>query len=106
MELRHAPVVEQFAAAHGVAKVGTPVVGGVHIGHGRGDPAFRHNSMGFAEERFADHPYIGAFCQRSERGSQPRAAGADDQYIVVVGLEFSRHMSLRSVIVPLATKRT
>ncbi len=104
VELRHAPVVEQLTAAHGVAKVGAPVVGGVHVGHGRRDPPLCHDGVGFAEERFANHADVGAFGQGSQGGSQAGAAGADDQYIVVVGLEFS-HMSLRSVIVPLATKR-
>ncbi len=60
--------------------------------------------MGFPKERFANYSYFRALRQCSEGRSQAGTAGADDQYIVVVGFEFS-HMSLKSVIVPLAIKR-
>src|SRR5439155_23906292 len=39
VKLSHAPVVEQFSAPHSVAKMSFPIVGGVHVGHGRGDAA-------------------------------------------------------------------
>ncbi len=106
MDLRHAPVVEQLAAAHGVTKVSTPVVCGVHVSHRRGDATFRHNRMRFAEERFAYHAHFRALLQGAERCSQARAAGTDDQHIVLVSFVFSRHKSLKSVIAPLATSRT
>ena len=40
-QLRHAPVVEQLAAAHGVAEVHLPVVARVGIGQRRRDAALR-----------------------------------------------------------------
>src|SRR5262249_60820040 len=39
VELRHAPVVDEFSAAHSVAKVSAPVVGFVDVGHCGGDAA-------------------------------------------------------------------
>ena len=106
MNLSHAPVVEQLATAHGIAKMGAPVIGGVHIGHRCRDSAFRHDGVSLAEKRLANHAHLRALRQGSEGGSQARAAGADDQYIVVVGFVFCAHKSLRSVIAPLATSRT
>jgi len=105
VQLRHAPVVEQLAAAHGVAKMSAPVVGGVDVGHRRCDSAFRHDGVRFAEERFANHSHLRALRQGSEGRSQTSAAGADDQDIVVVSFVFCRQSSLRSVIAPLATIR-
>src|SRR5437660_795044 len=55
VDLRHAPVVEQLAAAHGVAKMSAPVVGGIDIGHRGCDSTFRHDGMCFSKERFANH---------------------------------------------------
>src|SRR6266852_6447768 len=49
VNLRHAPIVEKFSASHGVAKMSLPIIGGVHIGHGRGDAAFRHDGVSFSE---------------------------------------------------------
>jgi len=106
MNLSHAPVVKQLAAAHGVAKMSAPVVRGVDIGHRRSDSTLRHDGMRFAEERFANHSHLRALRQGSEGRPQTGAAGADDQYIVVVSFVFGRHISLRSVIAPLATIRT
>src|SRR5882762_9069467 len=106
MDLRHAPVVEKLAAAHGVAKVNAPVVGGVHVGHGRGDSTFCHHGMRFAEERFAYDPNLCTLRQGSQSGSQPGATGADDQDIVVVSFVLGGHNSLRSRTAPLATRRT
>ena len=35
-------------------KCGLPAVGGIHVGHCRGDAAFGHHRVRFAEQRFAD----------------------------------------------------
>jgi len=67
VELGHAPVIQEFSAAHGVTKMSFPIVGGVHIGHGRGDAAFGHYRVCFSKERFADHADRSALCQRFER---------------------------------------
>src|SRR5580704_12001333 len=97
VELCHAPVIEQFAAAHGVAKMSAPVVGEVYVGHRRGDSSLRHNGMRLAEERFANYSDLRALGKGSQRRPQSRPAGADDQYIVFVSFIFCRHKSLKSL---------
>ena len=104
VDLSHAPIVEQLATTHGVAKMSAPVVRGVHIRHRRRDSTLRHNGMRFAKERFADYAHFGALRQSSERRSQARPAGADDQHIVVVSFVLG-HKSLKSLTTPLATSR-
>src|SRR5260370_982398 len=110
VQLRHAPVVQQLAAAHGVAEVCAPVVGLVHVGHGSGDAAFCHHSMCFAEKRFADHAHARALGQSFNGGAQSRAPGPDDQDIMFAQLIFPvqslfAHSSLRSRMPPVATRR-
>ena len=105
VQLRHAPVVQQFSAAHGVAKMHFPIVRGIHVGHGRGDAAFGHYRVGFAKQRFANHAYRRALRQSFDRRAQSCAARADDQYIVFANLVICGHRILRSRITPLATSR-
>src|SRR6266516_3415506 len=50
MNLGHAPVVQKLATAHRVAKMSAPGVSRVDIGHRRGDSAFGHHRVRFAEE--------------------------------------------------------
>ena len=88
MKLRHAPVVQEFSAAHGVAEMRLPTVVGIHIAHGGGDAAFGHDGVRFAEQRFADDANARALRERFDGGAQSGAAGADDQYVVFVGLVF------------------
>src|ERR1700689_2485168 len=45
MKLRHAPVIQILAAAHGVSEVHTPAVPIVYIGHGGGDSTLCHDGM-------------------------------------------------------------
>ncbi len=106
VDLRHAPIVKQLAAAHGVAKMSAPIVRVVYIGHRCGDSTLRHHGMRFAEQRFANHSHVRALSQRSQCRSQAGAAGADDQHIVFVSFVICGHKSLKSVIAPLATSRT
>jgi hypothetical protein len=54
VELRHAPVVEHLAAAHGVAEVDLPVVLGPDVAHGGGYAALGHDGVGLAQQRLAD----------------------------------------------------
>jgi hypothetical protein len=105
VNLRHAPVVEEFTASHGVAKMSSPIVGGVYIAHGSGDSTLSHDGVRFAEERFANHSYFCPLSERAESRAQAGTTGADDQYIVVVSFVFCGHMILKSVIAPLATSR-
>ncbi len=73
-----------------------PIVGGVHVGHGRGDAAFGHDGVGFSEERFADYADGGTLREGFNGRAQSRAAGADDENVVLAGLVVCGHRSLRS----------
>src|SRR5437660_9474967 len=87
VQLRHAPVVQELAAAHGVAEVNLPVVLGPDVAERRGDAAFGHDRVRLAEERLADDRRLRAESVRFDRGTQPRAAGADDDHVVLVALD-------------------
>ena len=50
MELRHAPVIQILASAHGVRKMNAPAVPVVYIRHGRGDSTLCHYGMCFAQK--------------------------------------------------------
>src|SRR6266481_1265285 len=106
VHLRHAPVVQKFSTAHGVAKMSFPTIGGVYVGHGRGDATFRHDSVSFSKEGFADHPNRGALRKRFDSRTQSCAARPNDQNIVLARLVVGSHRSLRSRKAPQATIRT
>src|SRR3989442_11035197 len=106
MYLGHAPVVQELAAAHRVAKVRAPIVGSVDIGHCRRDAAFSHHGVRFAEQRFAHNAYTRALGQRLDRSAQTGATRADNQNVVLVGFVFFGHRNLKSAIAPDATRRT
>src|SRR5579859_1732360 len=106
VELSHAPVVEKLSAAHGVAEVRLPAVGGIHVGHGGGDSALGHDRVSFSEKGFANHTYRGALRERFNGCAQPGAAGANDENVVLAKLVASGHRSLRSWKAPQATMRT
>jgi hypothetical protein len=104
--MRHAPVVQKFSAAHSVAKVGTPVVGLVYIGHRRGDAAFSHHGVGLAEQRLAHNADTNALRQCFNRGAKARTASADDEHIVFVDFVPGVHRSRMSFRRPAETIRT
>ena len=54
MQLGHAPVVDVLPAAHRIGKVHFPVVAVIHIAHGGRHPAFGHDGVRLAQQRFAD----------------------------------------------------
>jgi hypothetical protein len=81
VELRHAPVVEHLAAAHGVAEVDLPVVLG-HVAQRRGDAALGHDGVRLAEQRLADERGAGAHAPSLDGRAQPGAARADDEDVV------------------------
>src|SRR5439155_22454416 len=91
---------------HRVAKVRAPVVSAIDIRHGCGDPAFSHDRMRFAKQRLAHDTHARAPPQRFNCRAQPRAAGADDQNVVLVGFVLFGHSNLKSVITPDDTRRT
>ena len=107
VELRHAPVVEHLAAAHGVAEVDLPVVLGPHVAERGGDAALGHDRVRLAEERLADEADRHALRRRFDRGAQAGATGADDENVVFVGFVLGRghQMILRSRMIPIETSR-
>ena len=86
VDLGHAPVVQQLAAAHRVAEVDLPVVLFPHVGQRRGDAAFGHDRVRLAEQRLADEAVRAPWAERLDRGAQPSPAGADDEHVVLVRL--------------------
>ena len=106
VDLGHPPVVEQLAAAHRVAEVHLPVVLGVDVAEGGGDPAFGHHRVRLAEQRLAHQRRPGALRGRLDRRPQAGAAGADDDDVERVRLVVGHQKNRRSSIVPVATRRT
>jgi hypothetical protein len=104
MQLRHAPVIEEFSAAHGVAEMRSPVIFLVDI-HGRRDSTFGHYGMRFAEQRFADHADACTLRQRLDRRAQSCAAGADNQHIMFVRFVRRGHRIRMSLKAPEANTR-
>ena len=78
VNLCHAPVVQKFAAAHGVAKVGAPIVCLIDIRHRGRDSTLGHHCVRFAQQRLANNSNPGALAQRRNRRAQSGATGADD----------------------------
>jgi hypothetical protein len=54
VQLGHPEVVQELAAAHGVAEVHHPVVARVHVAHGGGRAALGHDRVRLAEQRLRD----------------------------------------------------
>ena len=90
VQLGHAPVVHVLAAAHRVGEVHLPAVAVVDVGERRRDAPFGHDRVRLAEQRLADQPDLDAGRRRLDRRAQSRAAGADDEYVVLVCLEVIR----------------
>ena len=86
VDLRHAPVVEHLAAAHGVAEVDLPVVLGPDVAHGGRHAALGHDGVRLAEQRLADERHAQAALLGLDRGAQSGATGPDDDDVVVVRL--------------------
>ena len=70
VQLRHAPIVEVLPAAHGVGEMNAPVVAIVDVGQSRGNAAFGHHGVRFAQQRFANDSYFDAACRRFNRRAQ------------------------------------
>jgi hypothetical protein len=112
VQFGHPPVIEELAAAHGIAEVHLPVVAGVDVAHRRRDTALRHHGMRLAEQRLGDDRRLPPGQPRLDRRPQPRAARADHHHVVgepldVAALDVS-HLPAsveepRSLMVPLAT---
>ena len=118
VQLGHPPVVEELSAAHGVAEVDLPVVLRVGVAHRGRAATLGHHRVGLAEQRLGDHGDLQAAFARLDHRTQSRAAGTDDDDVVLVPFDFSSHetslalelskmgcqpMNLRSEMVPLAT---
>ena len=98
VQLRHAPVVEHLAAAHGVAEVDLPVVLGPDVAHGGGHAALGHDRVGLAQQRLADERRAQATLLGLDGGAQPGAAGPDDDDVVVVRLVVALSLSAMRVL--------
>ena len=107
VELGHPPVVDVLPAAHRVGEVDLPVVAFVHVGQGGGNPPFRHDRVGFAQERLAHEADRDPGGGRLDCGPQPGPAGADDQDIMLVRLVLCHAQRiLQSVQTPIEQRRT
>jgi hypothetical protein len=107
VQLRHSPVVEQLAAAHGVSEVDLPAVLLPDVREGRRDPTLGHHRMRLPEEGFADERGPRAFGVRFDRCAEPRAASADDDHVVLVALDLVHAPGIQcgSAITCIASKR-
>ena len=94
VQLGHPRVVEELAAAHGVAEVGLPVVLLVGVAHRRGDAALGHDRVRLAEQALADHRGPQPLLASLDRRPQPGTAGPDDDDVVVVAFEVGHSHSL------------
>ena len=83
VQLGHAPVIDILPAAHGIGEMDFPIVPVVHIGQRGGDAAFGHDRVGFAKERLANQAHRDPGSRGLDGGTQPGAAGADDQNVVL-----------------------
>jgi hypothetical protein len=105
MKLGHTPVVHVLPPAHSIGEMHSPVVTVVHIRQGGRDPSFGHDGVGFAEQGLAHQTDLGTRRRRRDCRPEPRAAGADDEDIVLEGLVFA-HQILQSVQTPIEHIRT
>src|SRR5262249_41070849 len=105
VQLRHAPVVQELAAAHRVAEMHLPVVLRVHIAECRGDATLGHDGVRLPEQGLADQRGAGALRRRLDRRSQPGAAGTDDADVEGVRFVFGNQKNLRSRMTSVATRR-
>ena len=106
VQLRHAPVVQILAAAHGVGEMDAPVVAIVHVAHGRGHSAFGHHRVRLAQQRFRDHADLHARRRGFNRRAQSRAARAHHQHVEFDLLIFRHQKILQSCQIPMAHSRT
>jgi hypothetical protein len=95
VQLGHARVVQELAAAHRVAEVDHPVVVGVHVPHRGGRAALGHHRVGLAEQRLREDRRPHALLAGLDRRAQPGAAGADDDDVEPVPLDVGRGLGVR-----------
>ena len=96
VQLRHAPVIQEFAAMHRVAEMRAPVVAGIHVSHSRGNATLRHDGVRLAQQGFADDTHLRALRQRFDGSAQACAASPDDQDIMLMRLKPVRHRNRKS----------
>ena len=105
MELGHAPMVKELAAAHGVAEMRSPVICTVHISHGCCDATFRHDGVSLTKQGFANHADRRSLTQRLDSRAQTGATRTNNQDIMFVCFELCSHRIVRSRSTPAATSR-
>jgi hypothetical protein len=88
VQLGHAPVVEELGAPDRVTEVHSPVVALVHVLQCGGHAALGHNGVGLAEQGLADDGGVQAVPRRLDGRPKTRAPGANDDAVVLDGLNF------------------
>ncbi len=83
VKLGHLPVVEVLPAAHRVGEVHAPVVAVVGVGERRRHAALGHDGVRLAQQRLRDDADLGALRGRFDGRAQTRAAGANDEDVVI-----------------------
>jgi hypothetical protein len=95
VQLGHARVVEELAAAHRVAEVDLPVVLGVHVAHRGGGTALGHHRVRLAEQRLREDRRPHALLAGLDRRAQTGAAGTDHDDVELVALDVRRRAVCR-----------
>jgi hypothetical protein len=85
-DLRHPPVVEELAALERIDKVLAPGVVRVHVAHRGCDAALGHDGVRLAQQALGHYPDREVLLRGGDRGPKTRAAGADDQDVVLAHL--------------------
>jgi len=87
VQLGHAPLVQELAPAHGVAKVHPPVVPAVVVAQAGGAAAFGHDGVGLAQQALADQAGVQPQGRALDGSPQASAAGADHHHVVLKSLD-------------------
>ena len=87
VQLGHAPLAEELAAAHRVAEVDLPAVALVGVGERGCRTTLGHDRVSLAEQRLADHAGVEALLGALDGRAQAGPAGSDDDDVVLDGLD-------------------
>jgi hypothetical protein len=88
VDLGHAPIIEEFSAAHGVAKVHHPIVARIDVAQRGRHSAFGHHRVRFAEQTLGQHAGGKTQPAAFDRRAKPGSAGSDHDDVVLDRLHF------------------
>ena len=100
VQLRHSPVVDVLAAAHGVGEVHAPIVSIVDVAERRGGSPLRHNGVRLSQQRLAHEPDARAVRRCLDRRPQARPARADHEHIMIYGFVVTHQILSHSLLTP------